>query len=149
MVFFHLLFRPSETIIFTFSEILSRTVVINLWSVYKEVSATQLNPRSSQSAVHSLQVPQSCSHPVLQSSSHPVVQSSSHPVIQSSSREVSSLVRCQPAQILSDNIKFEVDDRALFDLVEIGVFESIRNNGNLKGVFQGVNNREAHSVNGN
>jgi hypothetical protein len=52
----------------------------------------------------------------------------------------------QTAQVFSNYIKLKVDDTSILDGMKIGMFESIRDNGNLEGVFLRIDNCQAYPV---
>ena len=55
-------------------------------------------------------------------------------------------VRCQSADVLADDVEFEVYKCAYLDVVEVGVLESVRNDAHLECIVGWVADGEAHTV---
>ena len=51
------------------------------------------------------------------------------------------------ANVLADNVKFEVNNRTYLNGVKVGILESIRNDSNLEGVIGRITNGQADAVN--
>ena len=51
-----------------------------------------------------------------------------------------------PAQILADNIEFQIDHTTYMQCMEIGMLVRIRDDGYLEGIFRRIADRQADSV---
>lgn len=51
-----------------------------------------------------------------------------------------------PAQILADNIEFQIDNTTYMQCMEIGMLVRIRDDGYLEGIFRRIADRQADSV---
>ena len=48
--------------------------------------------------------------------------------------------------VFSDDVKFDIDNGSLLDVLEVGMFVGIRDNGNREGVFLRIADSEACAV---